>query len=292
MSSSMLQENFRIPRVAAIHDLCGYGNCSLGIALPVLSAAGIEVCPIPTSVLAAHTAFPYYSFADMTPYLDEYLAVWDKIEIDLVGAYSGFLGSAEQIDIFSDLFDHHPNWQLVVDPCMADHGKAYKTYTPEMCQKMAQLCQRADLILPNMTEASILLQQDYQGQEYSPQEAEALIDRLLDLGCKNVILKGIERGDGKIVNAIKGEGRPYWESSHQLLPYKLHGTGDLFASIVSAGYFRGLDIDQAMELAGNLLVKAIKLSANQPGYEDRGVSYEPLLVEIGWKIDELLTTSL
>lgn len=286
MPLSMQQEDFLIPRVAAIHDLCGYGNCSLGVAIPVLSAAGIEVCAIPTSVLAAHTAFPYYSFADMTPHLEEYLEVWDQIEIDLAGAYSGFLGSAEQIDIFARLFDRHPEWKLVVDPCMADHGERYKTYTDEMCTKMSELCQRADVILPNLTEAAILLDEPYKGQNYSSAEAEAMVDRLLDIGSKTVILKGIERGDGKIVNAIKGLNQPYHECNHDLLPYKLHGTGDLFASIVSAAYFRGVPLSVSAQLAGELLVRAMRISAHQPGYELRGVSYEPLLTEIGSRIDE------
>lgn len=276
-----------IPRVAAIHDLCGYGNCSLVIALGVLSAAGLDVCPIPTSYLAAHTAFPVYSFVDTTPHLPEYLDVWDKLEVKMAGAYSGFLGSAEQITLFSQLFDRHPEWKLVVDPCMADHGKAYKTYTDEMCQKMALLCQRADLILPNMTEAAILLGRDYQGQNLSPQEAESRLDDLLALGAKTVILKGIERGDGQIINAIKGKNQAYHESSHTLLPYKLHGTGDLFASIVASAFFRGIRLDKAMALAGDMLVKAMDLSRYQEGYKERGVSYEPLLVEIGGEINRL-----
>lgn len=286
MPLSMRQEDFLIPRVAAIHDLCGYGNCSLGVAMPVLSAAGIEVCSIPTSILAAHTAFPYYSFTDMTPQLEEYLEVWDKIEIDLAGAYSGFLGSAEQIAIFARLFDRHPEWKLVVDPCMADHGKRYKTYSDEMCAKMSELCQRADVILPNLTEAAILLGESYRGQKYSLAEAEAMVDRLLEIGPETVILKGIERGDGKIVNAIKGQKQAYQECAHNLLPYKLHGTGDLFASIVSAAYFRGVPLAVAAQLAGELLVRAMSISARQAGYELRGVSYEPLLTEIGSRIDQ------
>lgn len=288
MSDSMFNESFIIPRVAAIHDLCGYGNCSLGVAMPVLSAAGIEVCPVPTSALAAHTAFPHYSFADFTPHLEEYLAVWEKINIPLCGAYSGFLGSAEQITIFSKLFDQHPDWKLVVDPCMADHGKRYKTYTDEMCEKMTELCQRADVILPNLTEASILLDKEYKGQNYSAEEAEKLVDELLAIGAKTVILKGIERGDGRIVNAIKGEAIPYEEHSHELLPYKLHGTGDLFASIVSACYFRHIPLSKATYIAGEFLVRALRISAYQEGFEERGVSYEPLLHDIAQMIESEL----
>ncbi|MDD7401367.1 MAG: pyridoxamine kinase [Eubacteriales bacterium] len=287
MSQHNMSQSKVIPRVAAIHDLCGYGNCSLVIVLGVLSAAGLEVCPVPTSYLAAHTAFPVYSFVDTTPHLREYLAVWDQLEVQMAGAYSGFLGSAEQITIFSQLFDRHPDWDLVVDPCMADHGKRYKTYTDVMCQQMTQLCQRADLILPNMTEAAILLGRPYPKQNLSRREAEDILDALLDLGAKNVILKGIERGDGQIVNALKGEKQAYCESAHPLLPYKLHGTGDLFASIVASAYFRKVDLDQAMILAGEMLVKAMELSRYQEGYQERGVSYEPLLVEIGSAINRL-----
>lgn len=282
-----MKQSIRIPRVAAVHDLCGYGNCSLGIAMPVLSAAGIEVCPLPTAILAAHTAFPVYTFYDTTPQLPEYLDCWDEIKIPLDGVYSGFLGSAEQIDLLSAWLDRHPELPLVLDPVMGDHGKIYKTYTEEMCSKMKVLARRASVLTPNMTEASILLDSEFPGQKLSSEEAEALIDALLALGSDHVILKGIVRAGGQIINAIKGKNQEYKESVHALRPYALHGTGDLFASFVASGYFRGKSLPATVRFAGNLVASAIDLSIHQEGYQDRGVSFEPLLGEMIAELEKL-----
>lgn len=282
-----IPEARRIVRAAAIHDLCGYGNCSLGIAMPVLSAAGIEVCAVPTAFLAAHTAFPVYSFFDTTPFLDEYFAVWDKIDIPLDGLYTGFLGSAEQIVKIRRFADKRPQLKKVIDPVMGDHGRVYKTYTPEMCSLMKELAKGADLLTPNMTEAAILLDEDYLGQNPDMETAEELLDRLLELGAENVVLKGIERGDGSIINAMKGRELPYEETIHPLRPHKLHGTGDLFASIIAAAYFQACPLPEAVSLAGYFIGKAIDISIAQPGFKDRGVSFEPLLREIAEGIEAI-----
>lgn len=282
-----MNQAIRIPRVAAVHDLCGYGNCSLGIAMPVLSAAGIEVCPLPTAILAAHTAFPVYTFYDTTPQLPEYLDCWDEIRIPLDGVYSGFLGSAQQIDLLSLWLDQHHELPLVLDPVMGDHGKIYKTYTEEMCAKMKQLARRACVLTPNMTEAAILLDIEFPGQKLSPEEAEALIDALLSLGSDSVILKGIVRPGGIIVNAVKGKAQEYRESVHPLRPYALHGTGDLFASFVAAGFFRGKSLPASVRMAGKLTASAIDLSIQQKGYQDRGVSFEPILGEMIAELEKL-----
>ena len=276
-----------IKHVAAVHDLCGYGNCSLGVAIPVLSVAGIEVCAVPTAILAAHTAFPIYSFLDTTPELPEYLRVWDEIPIPLDGIYSGFLGSAKQMDILMDYFNRHPELPLFLDPVMGDHGEIYKTYTPEMCKKMRKLTERAKILTPNMTEASILLDFDYPGQKLSSEEAEEILDALLEMGPSFVVLKGIERPGGFIVNAFKGKDSPYEERKNPLRPYALHGTGDLFASIMAGGYFTGKNLADCVELAGSFVAEAIDLSIHQEGFQTRGISFEPMLGQLARSYEEM-----
>ena len=151
------REGAYIPRVAAVHDLCGYGKCSLGVAIPVLSAAGCDVCPVPTGLFSSHTAFPGWYMHDTTDMLADYLAAWGKIGVEIDAVYSGFLGAPEQVDRIRDLYAMYPNALRVVDPVMADHGAVYPTYTPELCDAMAELACGADILTPNLTEAAIIL---------------------------------------------------------------------------------------------------------------------------------------
>ena len=122
-----------IPRVAAVHDMCGYGKCSLTAAIPILSAAGCDVCPVPTALFSAHTRYSVFTFHDTTEILDGYLDAWRKENVDLDGVYSGFLGSAEQVAIIKRLYADYPHALRLVDPVMGDGGEIYATYTPELC---------------------------------------------------------------------------------------------------------------------------------------------------------------
>ena len=182
-----------IPRIAAVHDLCGYGKCSLGIAIPVLSAAGADVCPVPTGLFSSHTACPGWYMHDTTDILEDYLAAWDNVELEIDAVYSGFLGAPEQVDIIRSIYAKFPKALRVVDPVMADHGQVYPTYTPELCQAMADLACEADILTPNLTEAAIILGREWTGTDLSDDQAKELVEALLDRGAKNVVLKGIQR---------------------------------------------------------------------------------------------------
>ncbi|MGI6590082.1 MAG: pyridoxamine kinase [Eggerthellaceae bacterium] len=269
-----------IPRIAAVHDLCGYGKCSLGVAIPVLSAAGCDVCPVPTGLFSSHTAFPTFYMHDTTEMLNDYLDAWREVGIDLDAIYSGFLGAPEQVDSIKRLYREYPKALRVVDPVMADHGKVYPTYTPELCAAMGTLAEGADILTPNLTEASIILGIDWPGQNIDDDTVRRMIDGLLERGAKNVVLKGIERGDGKIRNFIAGESVEFAGTENEKLPYMLHGTGDLFASALLAAIMAGKDLLTATEFASNFVVDAMKVTAHQPDYQNRGVSFEPLLGEI------------
>ena len=217
MSFSFREYKRVMPRVAAVHDLCGYGNCSLGVALPVLSAGGIDACAVPTAYLSAHTAFPSYRFFDTTENLESYLNHWQAIDIHLDGIYTGFLGSAQQIDIITDFAAHHPEACIVVDPVMADHGKIYKTYTPEMCRKMKDLAVISHVLTPNLTEAAVLLDEEYEGQAISLARAQELCEKLLELGPEQVVLKGILQGEDKIINMVADKKSNRFETTVHVL---------------------------------------------------------------------------
>lgn len=280
MTKLYQREGAYIPRVAAVHDMCGYGKCSLGVAIPVLSAAGIDVCPVPTALFSAHTKFPVFYMHDTTEILNDYLDAWREEHIDLDGIYSGFLGSADQVAVIQRLYREYPHALHIVDPVMGDGGVKYPTYTDELCEAMAGLVDGADVLTPNLTEASILTGIPYQGQDVDEQFVQKNASQLLEMGAKAVVLKGVvHEGEAVIRNyiATAADGGAVREVSSELLPYMLHGTGDLFASGLTAAIYAGRELEDAVTFAGDLVRDAMKVTREQPDYEVRGVSFEPTL---------------
>ena len=280
-----LRQKDYIPRIAAVHDLCGYGKCSLGVAIPVLSAAGCDVCPVPTGLFSSHTAFPGWYMHDTTNILPNYLKAWQGINVEIDAVYSGFLGAPEQVDIIRGIYASYPDALRVVDPVMADHGQVYPTYTPELCEAMAQLAADADILTPNLTEAAIILGEPigdkWGGVDISEAEAGRLVDALLAKGAKNVVLKGIQRsGEGIIRNYVGGENCDLKEVHNEYLPYMLHGTGDLYCSALMAALMCERNLAEAARFAGDLVHDAMIVSAKQPHFQERGVSFELLLGKV------------
>lgn len=282
------REGAYIPRVAAVHDLCGYGKCSLGVAIPVLSAAGCDVCPVPTGLFSSHTAFPGWYMHDTTDILRDYLDAWKGIDVDIDAIYSGFLGAPEQVDVILDLYKTYPQALRVVDPVMADHGKVYPTYTPELCDAMAHLACSADILTPNLTEAAIILGEPigdaWAGVNISDEEAHRMVAALVERGAKHVVLKGIQRDDGVVRNYVGGVDVPTVEVFNPYVPYMLHGTGDVYASCLLGAIMAGKGMIDSVKFAGDFVLAAMELSAKQPHFQDRGVNFESLL----GKVSELL----
>ena len=285
MTETLYQrEGAYIPRVAAVHDLCGYGKCSLGIAIPILSAAGCDVCPVPTGLFSSHTAFPGWYMHDTTEMLSDYLAAWKNIGVEIDAVYSGFLGAPEQVDRIRDLYAMYPKALRVVDSVMADHGKVYPTYTPELCAAMAELAAGADILTPNLTEAAIILGEpigdDWGGEDIPDEEAKRLVDALIAKGAKAVVLKGIQRGDGLIRNFVGTAEGDFFEVNNEFLPYMLHGTGDLYCSCLLAAVMAGRTLREAVAFAGDFTHDAMIVSSKQPEFQARGVSFEPLIGKV------------
>lgn len=277
-----------LPRVAAVHDLCGYGHCSLGIAMPILSVAGLEVQPVPTAVLSAHTAFPKGTFqpvsaGDLAAFLDS----WDEMGATPDGLYTGFMGAEEQIQVILSYKARHPEIPLICDPVLGDNGKAYRTISVAHCRKMRELVAQATVITPNLTEACLLLEEPYRGLDVSRSWAESVVSRLHELGAETVVLKGIERGDGLIINGFQtwqtsteGLEDGYQEFSHSLKDNHLYGTGDLFASILTAGFFAGVPWPDTLSFAGEMIGRAISLTPKISQDTLCGVSFVPLIPEM------------
>lgn len=261
-------------RVAAINDLSGFGRCSLTAAIPVISAMGVQVCPLPTAVLCAHTGYPTFTFADFTGHMREYAAGWDRLGVRFDAVYSGFLGSAEQIDIVLDFCRAHPGALRIVDPVMGDDGAIYKTYTSDMCARMRTLCEAADCITPNLTEACILL-----GAPYTQAADERVMREyaraLSALGPRYVAITGIRQGDS-IVNAGLADGE-FFIDRHPRLPAYCSGTGDIFASVITGALLSGRGFADAVRTAGGFVSDAIRYTAALGETFENGVIFEPIL---------------
>ena len=203
--------------------------------------------------------------------------------VELDGVYSGFLGSPDQVSIIQRLYREYPSALRLVDPVMGDAGQMYPTYTPELCEAMGALAEGADVLMPNLTEASILTKRDYPGQDLDDAAVTELLDALLGLGAKNVVLKGIDHGDGKIINYVasaeKGAAEKV-ELVHDKLPYMIHGTGDAFASALCGAVMAGRGLAESARIAGEFVRHAMESTRNQPHFEERGVSFELDLGEL------------
>lgn len=262
--------------VAAIHDLSGFGRCSLSVISPILSVMGIQTVAVPTAVLSTHTGgFGDVVLEDLTDYIEKALTHYQKIGISFDCIYTGFLGSKEQINHCLNFINTYKDALVVVDPVMGDNGRAYKTYTKEMCNSVVDLVRKADLITPNKTEMSILLKQDYSPAPLTHQEAKSNLLKLSELGPSKVIVTGVELADMTISNiAYDRETNAFWRVICSYVPQNYPGTGDIFASIVVGSILDGDSLAIAMERATRFLELTIKTTYSYGSDPKEGVMLE------------------
>ena len=180
-------------RIITVQDISCVGKCSLTVALPIISAMGVEACVLPTAVLSTHTAFKGFTFRDLTSDIEPICRHWKDENIQFDAIYTGYLGSFEQLDLMHKLMADSGSTALkIVDPCMADNGKLYPGLTQEFAFAMAKLCGKADVVVPNLTEASFMLGIPYQAAGYNKDYIISVLKQLAQLGAKQVVLKGIE----------------------------------------------------------------------------------------------------
>lgn len=274
------------PRVAAIHDLSGFGRCSLTIVIPALSAMGIQCCPLPTAYLSTHTGgFEGNTFLDMTDQMAPVSAHWQSLGLRFDAVYTGFMGSREQIALSGEFIRafRREGTIAVVDPVLGDHGRAYRTCTPEMCRGMGELAELADVITPNRTEAALLLGADYEAVRLDSEAACALWAERLSLeGRRSVVLTGAsprpERAGAAFFDRTTGKTGLVCAP---LAPGQFHGTGDLFASVLTGALVKGISLPEAAQLAADFTALAARRTAEQDIPRREGVDFEPLLGVLG-----------
>lgn len=252
----------RQKRVAAIHDISGFGKCSLTVALPILSAAGIETAALPTAVLSTHTGgISGFTYRDLTEDIRPFTEHWNSLGLHFDAIYSGFLGSFEQLDLVGEFFDRFKTDDniILVDPVMADNGAMYKIFTPDFASGMAGLCSKADILVPNITEATFLLGESYQDGPYTKAYIESLLQKLTTLGAKKVVLTGVFFDEKELGAATydKETGAIDYILAPRIPGY-YHGTGDVFGSALLSALLNGFNLRNATEIAVRYTTESIK----------------------------------
>lgn len=263
-------------RVAAIHDISCFGKCSLTVALPIISAAGIECAGIPTAVLSTHTGgFSGYTFRDLTEDIMPIANHWKKEGLAFDAVYTGYLGSVEQIDLVCRAIDTFGNDDtvLVVDPVMADHGKLYGGFPENFPKEMVRLCAKADIITPNITEAAFMTDMPYCEAPHNKKYIEDLIAGLKKITDGKIVLTGVSFGNGEIGAAcLDGDNLEYIFAPQVNASY--HGTGDIFTSTLVCGILRGKSLKDSALIAAKYTAGCIKLTKEQYPQVKYGVNFE------------------
>ena len=260
-------------RLLTIQDISCVGQCSTTVALPLVSACGVECAVLPPAVLSNHTApgFKGWSFCDLTAELPKVEAKWIEQDIKFDAFYTGYVCESH-IDPILSIFRScaKPGAMRIVDPAMADNGVLYKGFAADFPSKMARLCNGADYLLPNLTEAALLVGQEPKLSGYSKGEIESLIAKLHAIGAKNVVLTGVSFNDEELGSAVSDGGKVEYDFNKRL-PSMFHGTGDVFASVFAGTILRGNSALEAAAIAADIVCEAIVATNPDHWY---GVSFE------------------
>ena len=279
------------PRIAAVHDLSCFGRCALTIVMPTLSVMGVQCCPVPTALLSTHTGgFTGNTFLDLSDEMAAITAHWQSLGLGFQGIYTGFLGSMRQIGLTENLIQafRREGTVVVIDPVMGDHGRPYRTYTPELCRGVRDLSRLADVVVPNRTEAAILLERDYGEITLEREEDCCRWARALSMGGRrSVVLTGIALEGDRTGAACFDRATGHTEivtAPH--VAGDFHGTGDLFASVLTGALVRGMDLVDAAALAAEFTALCARRTAGQDYPRREGVDFEPLLWRLGQALAE------
>ena len=250
-------------RVATIQDISCLGKCSLTVALPIISAFGIETCVVPTAVLSTHTMFKGFTFRDLTDDMPAICEHWQKEGISFDAVYTGYLGSTKQIEYLKAIIAacKKENAPAIIDPAMADGGKLYPGFDGEFVEAMKTLCAKADYLLPNITEAALLADVEYK-TEYDREYIDLLLEKLTALGTKNIVLTGVSYKEGK-TGIVVFENGEYSYYEHDFLPNSCHGTGDIYASAFVGAKVLGKTAFDSAQIAADYTVECIKATATE-----------------------------
>lgn len=277
-------------RVLAINDISCIGRCSLTAALPIISSFGVNTTVLPTSILSTQTGgIDDYTYHDLSGDIPGILSHWKKLGISFDAIYTGFLGSSEQVDMMLGLFSAFPDAFKLVDPVMGDAGSLYSSFPMDFPQHMKKLCEKADLITPNMTEAALLLDEEYIKPPYTCDYAEALAERLYARYGAKVIITGMHFSYTEdilgrktdFLGALLFDGKDYEYALSEHIPGFFHGTGDVFASTLMGAFMQGEELGKALHTALDFTYRSIEKTV-ELGQDPRfGLAFEYFLSENG-----------
>lgn len=273
-------------RIVTIQDLSCLGKCSLTVALPIISAMGIETSVIPTAVLSTHTQFKGFTFRDLTNDIPGIAKHWKKEQINFDAIYTGYLGSIEQINLLKRFFKEFKtdNNFIFVDPVMGDNGRLYSGFDEKFVMEMKRLCKDADIIVPNITEACYMLHREYK-EEYSEEEIKKLLIELTNLGPKYAILTGVSFEKNEIgVMAYNKDTNKFFSYFREKIPGKYHGTGDIFSSTLVGAIVNNNSLEDALKIAVDYVWETISDTYKEKGENTYGVNFE---IKIPYLIDRM-----
>ena len=264
-------------RIVTAQDISCVGKCSLTVALPIISAMGTEAAVLPTAVLSTHTMFKGFTFCDLTDEIEPIVAHWKKENMDFDAVYTGYLGSARQIALTKDLISKFKgaNTLVLVDPAMADGGRMYTGFEKSFALEMATLCSVADIIVPNLTEASFMLGEEYVAEGYDEEYIKDMLKKLTALGCKTAVITGVSFEKDKLgVMSYDSESGEYFSYFRERIPESFHGTGDVFASTFLGTLMRERSVGDSLKIATDFTVECIKATLGNPQERKYGVNFE------------------
>ncbi|MEG2000422.1 MAG: pyridoxamine kinase [Evtepia sp.] len=272
-------------RIVTVQDISCLGKCSLTVALPILSAMGVETAVLPTAVLSAHTAFPEFTFHDLTAEIPKIAAHWKRQNLIFDAIYTGYLGSFDQLKLMSQFVDDFKTEEtlIFVDPVMGDHGKLYPGFTEKFVDEMGRFCGKADVIVPNLTEATYLLHLPYPDEQYDEAYIRNILRALSQLGVPKVILTGVSFRKGQVgAMAYDADRDDFFLYQNTRLPDTFHGTGDIFASVCVGGLMNQLTLGESLTLAVDYTLECIQKTVSDPDRRNYGVNFEraiPMLLQ-------------
>lgn len=270
-----------IKKLAAIHDLSGIGRVSLTSVIPILSSMGIQVCPLPTAVLSSHTQYPDFYKVDLTEHLRPFIKHWQDLGLEFDSVYSGYLASAAQVEIVEYLIEtfYKKDMLVVVDPVMGDNGSRYASLGMDLVKEMQRLIQKADVITPNLTEAALLLDEDY-SENLNPEQIKQWLVRLSEKGPSTVIITSVpELPKNKTTSVIAYESKTqrFWKVSCHYLPANYPGTGDSFTSALTGSLLQGDSLPIALDRAVQFISYGVRATFGH-NYDTReGIMLERIL---------------
>ena len=269
-------------KVLTIQDISCFGKCSITVALPIISAMGVETVILPTAVLSTHTMFKDFTVKDLTDQLVPITDHWKKEGLKFDAIYTGYLGSAEEIEIAKKIFAEFggDDTMIFIDPVMADNGKLYAAFDENYAKLNAGLCGTADIIVPNITEACFMTDTEYK-EVYGEDYVKDLLQKLAGLGSKVVILTGVSLSEGKTgVYGLDTRTGEYFTYQNDRVNVSYHGTGDVFSSVSVGAIARGLSMKEAFRLAADYTARTIQVTEENPENPWYGVDFEATIPEL------------